>query len=433
MHNRISSNANKAVVAGLALGVTLCGVFASEPNVAFAADNGATKIVDLTAAEGTDYTGWARDESTQELYWLDAGVMARTKEVYDPETDAWYWFDSDGTMAFDKDVWIPDLDKWVRYDENAHMIKGFDIRYEGKYYFDPITGEMLHGEAYLDENVFPEDSSLAGWYHFDEIDGKMDVGKDAYIRSSGGKWCRYDEIGRMVHGEDYRLSKNDGKMHWWYFDTTTGAMQKGLTTIPDGNSTKTVYYDPTYGWMLYGSQSVNGTILEFDSVTGALIRKPIQTDSYTSEKAQEIIDIANGLIGISYQRGGVSPSTGFSCDGFTAYVYSQADVQAWGSWPSWDNSSMSTYNGQLGQLDYFDSIGALVFDIDKLMPGDIVFFGTNRSNLRHAGIYIGEIDGVKKMIHSCGYQPVDGPRHGVEIESLDSDFVAGGSPVNHHS
>ena len=46
---------------------------------------------------------WRMDSITG----MTTGVMARDKEVYDPDSDEWHWFDADGTMARDKDVFIP--------------------------------------------------------------------------------------------------------------------------------------------------------------------------------------------------------------------------------------------------------------------------------------------------------------------------------------
>ena len=51
-----------------------------------------------------NYNGWYYENG--QAYWYDNGVLARSKEVYDPQTDAWYWFEADGTMARDKDVFI---------------------------------------------------------------------------------------------------------------------------------------------------------------------------------------------------------------------------------------------------------------------------------------------------------------------------------------
>ena len=50
-----------------------------------------------------NYTGWVYQEGSQ--YWFDSGIMARSKEIYDPSSNAWYWLDADGTMAHDKDVY----------------------------------------------------------------------------------------------------------------------------------------------------------------------------------------------------------------------------------------------------------------------------------------------------------------------------------------
>lgn len=80
----------------------------------------------------SDYTGWV--VQNDEHYWFDSGSMARSKEIHDSSTNAWYWIDADGTMAYDKDVYLhSNGGKWVRYDSNGHMVKGEDYRYDGWY------------------------------------------------------------------------------------------------------------------------------------------------------------------------------------------------------------------------------------------------------------------------------------------------------------
>lgn len=120
-----------------------------------------------------NYTGWVYQEGSQ--YWFDSGIMARSKEIYDPSSNAWYWLDADGTMAHDKDVYQSSNDgKWVRYDSAGHMIKGEDYRYDGWYFFDYTTGAMAKGMK--------------------------------HISSNGGKWVYYDWInGQMAHGEKLSL------------------------------------------------------------------------------------------------------------------------------------------------------------------------------------------------------------------------------------
>lgn len=178
--------------------------------------------------------------------WQDSdGSLARSKEIYDPESNAWYWIDSDGTMAHDKDVYLRSSGgKWVRYDSNGHMVKGEDYRYGGWYYFDATTGAMVKGISYVPSNggkkvcydwvtgkmLYGEqyvdyDKKIGGWYLFDKNTGAMTYG-DVYLRSNGGKWVRYDRsTGKMVKG----LQRQDGA--WYYFDETTGAMSHGLTWV----------------------------------------------------------------------------------------------------------------------------------------------------------------------------------------------------------
>lgn len=106
--------------------------------------------------------GWVTKGSAK--YWYDEGIMAVSKEIYDPGSDAWYWLDKDGSKAVNKDVYIPAGDKWVRYDEEGHMRKGLEFRYGAWYYFDPITGEMLKGNVYVPE--------WGGWHWFDLTTGR---------------------------------------------------------------------------------------------------------------------------------------------------------------------------------------------------------------------------------------------------------------------
>ena len=214
--------------------------------------NGISGNVDMNAFGNKEYVNgghWVTKNGQK--YWRDSdGSLARSKEIYDPESNAWYWIDSDGTMAHDKDVYLrSNGGKWVRYDSNGHMVKGEDYRYGGWYYFDVTTGAMAKGISYVPSNGGKEvcydrvtgkmlygeqyvdyDRKIAGWYLFDRNTGAMTYG-DVYLRSNGGKWVRYDRSsGKMVKG----LQKQDGA--WYYFDETTGAMAHGCTWVPQWNT-----------------------------------------------------------------------------------------------------------------------------------------------------------------------------------------------------
>ena len=221
-------------------------------------------------------------------YWYENGVKqgttGRGKEIYDPDSDAWYWLDADqgGAKAVSKDVYQESNGgKWVRYDANGHMIKGWDTNDDGTYYFDFVTGAMTKGDATIDglpccfdtvtgiglncawkringkdywyeggkrQGYDPNnaayrgkeiyDPASNGWYWLDNVQqGAKAVSKDVYQESSGGKWVRYDANGQMIKGWN---TNADGT---YYFNPITGAMAKGTTTI-DG---MTYYFDPATG------------------------------------------------------------------------------------------------------------------------------------------------------------------------------------------
>lgn len=115
-------------------------------------------------------------------YWYENGIRqgmeGRGKEIYDPESNAWYWLDSvdDGKMAVSKDVYQESNGgKWVRYDENGHMVKGWNERNGKKFYFDPVTGAMAKGIVEIDGVK----------YYFNEITG---IFEGEYRDSTGIKW-----------------------------------------------------------------------------------------------------------------------------------------------------------------------------------------------------------------------------------------------------
>ena len=242
--------------------------------------------VNPTATPASGYTGWKTVNGKD--YWYENGVKqgttGRGKEIYDPDSDAWYWLDANqgGAKAVSKDVYQESNGgKWVRYDANGHMIKGWDTNDDGTYYFDLVTGAMTKGDATIDglpcsfdtvtgiglncawkringkdywyeggkrQGYDPNnaayrgkeiyDPASNGWYWLDNVQqGAKAVSKDVYQESSGGKWVRYDANGQMIKGWN---TNADGT---YYFDPITGAMAKGTTTI-DG---MTYYFDPATG------------------------------------------------------------------------------------------------------------------------------------------------------------------------------------------
>jgi hypothetical protein len=87
--------------------------------------------------------------------------IERGREIYDPESNGWYWLDAcyAGARAENKEVWFPyvyqsDLKtgknpdgKWVIYDGHGAMIKGWLYRADKDawYHYDMTTGAMAKG------------------------------------------------------------------------------------------------------------------------------------------------------------------------------------------------------------------------------------------------------------------------------------------------
>jgi glucan-binding YG repeat protein len=238
------------------------------------AEETATPETADSVVSASTYTGWKTVNGKD--YWYENGVKqgttGRGKEIYDPDSDAWYWLDAKqgGAKAVNKDVYQESNGgKWVRYDANGHMIKGWDTNDDGTYYFDLITGAMAKGDIVVDnlpcsfdtttgigcnlmwhsvdgkdywyeagkrQGYDPNNAAYRGkeiydpasgaWYWLDNVQqGAKAVSKDVYQESSGGKWVRYDANGQMIKGW------NTNENGTYYFDPITGAMAKGDVEI----------------------------------------------------------------------------------------------------------------------------------------------------------------------------------------------------------
>ena len=255
---------------------------------------------------GKDYTakygeknGWVEENGKK--YWYEKGVKqgttGRGKEIYDRNSDAWYWLDAvqGGAMTVNKDVyqeskagkWADRPDgtgKWVRYDENGHMVKGWQTTEKGTYYFDPTYGTMAKGVTEIDgvPCAFDQNTGIGldkkwvtingadywyekgvrqglegrgkeiydpasdAWYWLDSVDqGKKATSKDVYQESEAGQWA----------------DRPDGTGKWVRYDAQ-GHMIKGWS------ADKRYYFDPIYGTMAKGDAVIDGRTYHFDKNTG---------------------------------------------------------------------------------------------------------------------------------------------------------------------
>jgi hypothetical protein len=132
----------------------------------------------------------------------------RGREIYDPDTNAWYWLDYiyDGAKATGKEVWMPYI-----YQDEANW---------------------KDDAAKLNEIVKAVNS------YSEDFGPTSDMGEQVrqMILSGKGKWVRYDQNGRMMKGwvtiigtlaEIYPEQAGNR----YFYDYTTGLMAKGWTTI----------------------------------------------------------------------------------------------------------------------------------------------------------------------------------------------------------
>ena len=121
------------------------------------------------------------------------------------------------------------------------------------------------------------------------------------------------------------------------------------------------------------------------------------TSSSTSSSA--IAETAMQHLGTRYTWGGASAG-GFDCSGYTMYIFGQ-----------YGYSLPHTASGQ-----WQSGIGAKVYSISELQPGDLVFFNDPSRNAgkacSHAGIYIGN----GQHIHASS------AKNGVVISDLASGY-----------
>lgn len=97
-----------------------------------------------------------------------------------------------------------------------------------------------------------------------------------------------------------------------------------------------------------------------------------------SASAARILETANRYVGVPYQYGGTSPSTGFDCSGFVQYVFAKQGVRL---------PRTSRQQAQVGT--------SLPPDWRAVSPGDLVMFAEN-GPISHVAIYAGR----NRIIHS---------------------------------
>jgi cell wall-associated NlpC family hydrolase len=102
-----------------------------------------------------------------------------------------------------------------------------------------------------------------------------------------------------------------------------------------------------------------------------------------SDRSLQLLQIANEQLGKPYRYGGKGPKS-FDCSGLTRYVFGQVDIS-------------------LGASSSDQALQGAQVDIDKLRPGDLVFFKSadvNSYEIDHVGLMVSVSDESLEFIHS---------------------------------
>ena len=104
-----------------------------------------------------------------------------------------------------------------------------------------------------------------------------------------------------------------------------------------------------------------------DSSVAKATRRPV-----VSERGQEVMLFALGLLDTGYRFGGKNPSAGLDCSGMVSYVFDKAI----GYRVSGSAADIARQGRPINR--------------DDLRPGDLVFFNTRNAPFSHVGLYIGD-------------------------------------------
>ncbi len=199
--------------------------------------------------DGKQY--WYENGERQGVYGSKGNVFyggtERGREIYDRESDGWYWLDAvySGAKAEEKEVFMP----YIYSDEEGNI----------------NNQDWINGVAAL-SNKTREDVERNGGEVVDLSD-QIRKAIECHGKDGAGKWVRYDKFGRMIKGW-YRVQGNDVNIYpqqegnIYYYDRQTGLMAKGNVTI-DGVE---YYFDEISG-ILKSEQIPDELAFKFSSDT----------------------------------------------------------------------------------------------------------------------------------------------------------------------
>ncbi len=177
---------------------------------------------------------WYENGERQGIYGSNGNVFydntERGREIYDRESDGWYWLDAvyDGAKATDKEVFMPYI-----YSSEEGNLSNTD-------WINEVAG-LSNKTA---EKVAADGGEVV------DLSAQIKNAIECHGVEGAGKWVRYDSEGKMIKGW-YKVQGSDEQLY------------------PEqvGN---VYYYDRQTGLMAKGSVTIDGTLYTFDEISGKL-------------------------------------------------------------------------------------------------------------------------------------------------------------------
>jgi peptidoglycan DL-endopeptidase CwlO len=154
--------------------------------------------------------------------------------------------------------------------------------------------------------------------------------------------------------------------------------------LADANAVLAAADDPASSSAGATTSLSDGTMASSASLLG--LQDGGESSSPSAVTGSAVVADAEQYLGVPYQWGGTSPTTGFDCSGLVQHVYGDLGITL-------PRTSQEQVN-----------VGTPVASVAEAQPGDLVFFEPGPSGPGHVGIYIGN------------GQMIDAPHTGTDVQ-----------------
>ena len=210
--------------------------------------------------------------------------------------------------------------------------------------------------------------------------GKVNV-ETAKVRETASKTAKV--IGFLDYNDEITILEENDEWYKFTEKDASGYVHKTLIDVIEENIS-------SRGTTEERTQDDNTTI---NTDTNNTLSDVLSNTTVSSEKGNQVVELAKKYLGYKYVVGGKKPETGFDCSGFTRYVFLQFGYNLG-----------ATAAGQ-------NNLGREV-SRTELKPGDLIlFYDEGKTKIGHTGIYISAGD----FIHSAN------PERGVVIDNINTN------------